>query len=246
MGACVDRDIHYIEDDCGIEYELSEVFFGKVDTLTFEVAFFFFSTDRLFEHSMEADKKHMLRVMNKDFNQSGIRFVSYSKTKNIVEKKYAENMVDFDMHSLLYSKKNTISVFVYPSYSNSPFQGKANKIPGYSFGIKQPYLRTNPHILSHEMGHVLGLYHTHQPDESRKGNTSSTGDRVCDTPKSMSLLGKITEDCEAASFMNIDRILISNYMSYVPDKCRENFTEGQVERMKWSIENSRDLINALR
>lgn len=244
--SCTPDNNNYVEDDCGIVYDLSEMYFKHADTLKFEVHLFFLSEAKKSSFNMERDKEFILKTLNKDFKDTKIQFQSSLKPTNIVDKTVATNMEDFDGHSVMYSKRGAISIFIYPSHSKSFFQGKANKIPGYSFGVKQPYVRTHPHILSHEMGHVLGLYHTHQPDDSPKGNTSQTGDRVCDTPKSQSLLGQVTDKCEAASYMNVDRILIDNYMSYVPDQCRKNFTSGQIERMKWVIENSKDLIDCLR
>jgi len=243
---CTAHDRNYIGEDCGLIYDLSEMYFNQADTLKFEVHFFFMSEYSIPINSMQKDKEFIINVMNKDFKETKIQFQSTLNPTNIVDKDIANNMEEFDGHSVMFSKREAISVFVYPRNSKSFFQGKANKIPGYSFGVKQPYLKTHPHILSHEMGHVLGLYHTHQPDSSIRGNTSQTGDKVCDTPKSQSLLGHVTDKCEVASFMNIDRVLVSNYMSYVPDQCRKNFTKGQVERMKWVIENSKDLIDCLR
>lgn len=243
---CAPHGGNYLEDDCGLVYDLSEMYFKQTDTLKFEVHFFFMSEYSIPINSMQKDKEFIINVMNKDFKETKIQFQSSFTPTNVVNKSIALNMEDFDGHSVMFSKREAISVFIYPRNSKSFFQGKANKIPGYSFGVKQPYLKTHPHILSHEMGHVLGLYHTHQPDSSIRGNTSQTGDKVCDTPKSQSLLGHVTDKCEVASFMNIDRVLVSNYMSYVPDQCRKNFTKGQIERMKWVIENSKDLIDCLR
>ncbi len=96
-------------------------------------------------------------------------------------------------------------------------------------------------VLIHEMGHVLGLFHTHEDricnESTATGNCSSPllgkpicnccGDFICDTPSS----NKIDIKCTTT-----DHPIDNNYMSY-PDKyfdyCRTLFTSEQVRRL-WS------------
>jgi hypothetical protein len=94
-------------------------------------------------------------------------------------------------------------------------------------------------VLIHEMGHVLGLFHTHE-DRICNENTATSncgspllgkpicnccGDFICDTPPS----NKIDIKCTTT-----DHPIDNNYMSY-PDKyfdyCRTLFTSEQVRRL---------------
>lgn len=233
-------------EDCGSSYELYETYFAETDTLKFQLKIIYMSADSLSKSKMEAGSRRIEHTLNKGFADAKIQFLVNFEPKNIVNERFSSAMDEFPGHSVLFSERRSLTVFVYPASTRATFAGMAAKIPSYSFCIKENYIYSDPNILTHEMGHVLGLYHTHQPDKSSDGFTTTTGDKVCDTPKSANLLGKINSDCEANSYMNVERVIIENHMSYVPDHCRKNFTEGQLRRIKWSIENSRDLISALR
>jgi len=233
-------------EDCGSSYELYETYFAETDTLKFDLRIIFMSADSLSDSKMERGVKRIKYTLNKGFKEAKIQFLVGFKPTNLVNEKFSSAMDEFPGHSVLFSERRALTVFVYPASTRATFAGMAAKIPSYSFCIKENYIYSAPNILTHEMGHVLGLYHTHQPDKSSNGFTTTTGDRVCDTPKSINLLDTVNSDCELNSYMNVERVIIENYMSYVPDHCRKNFTKGQLKRIKWSIENSRDLISALR
>ncbi len=96
----------------------------------------------------------------------------------------------------------------------------------------------NNEILIHEMGHLLGLYHTHQGhDELVDGsNCHIKGDLCCDTPAEPILSDFVDNNCnyfgeelddEGQAFMPA----VGNYMSYAPIHCLTFFTEDQINRM---------------
>jgi len=96
-------------------------------------------------------------------------------------------------------------------------------------------------VLSHEMGHYLGLLHTFENTTScdQGGNCLVAGDRVCDTPPTTT-----NWICSAPSCPDA---LVDNYMDYTGEICREAFTEGQAERMHQTIETGRpNLANGLK
>ncbi len=109
------------------------------------------------------------------------------------------------------------------------------------------------HIISHEMGHVINLWHTHHGCESGGiweapdgSNCSTAGDFVCDTPADPFMqfdVDPITCEwsgvayCsppEPASSYNPDEAVI---MAYTYPACMSYFTEGQGRRMRNSIES---------
>ncbi len=146
-----------------------------------------------------------------------------------------------------------------------------------------PLIETS--IFPHEMGHVLGLYHTHETTEeiaapagkckeyvnnSRLGpldfsipNGVQCGDFVMDTPADPDLRDlEIYNTCSwtpstATNPLNITDFWgdiynpdETNIMSYAPVMCTDQgnlggFTNGQISRMKFAIENLTHLQNAL-
>ncbi|KAF8643168.1 hypothetical protein AX16_009210 [Volvariella volvacea WC 439] len=76
--------------------------------------------------------------------------------------------------------------------------------------------------LSHEVGHWLGLFHTFE------GGCNAPGDFVSDTAPQRDPTGK----CEAFQATCGVAPTINNYMDYIPDACRLEFTTGQIARMQ--------------
>ena len=116
---------------------------------------------------------------------------------------------------------------------------------GTAYGIPNTYLliyagRFNTPHLAHEMGHCLGLYHTHETafgDERVDGsNCGGAGDLLCDTPADPGLSGNVDAMCNyngTATDSNGDSYNpdVTNTMSYAPFSCRGLFTQDQEDRM---------------
>jgi hypothetical protein len=99
-------------------------------------------------------------------------------------------------------------------------------------------------ILTHEVGHYLGLYHTfHNTNSVAACGTEVTceteGDQVCDTPPTVSNSGCLTTPaCENAQ--------IENYMDYTAQDCKNTFTAGQTARMRNTLYVQRiSLLNSI-
>ncbi len=84
------------------------------------------------------------------------------------------------------------------------------------------------HVLAHEMGHCLGLLHTHA------NSALSNGDCISDTPNDPNLSTQVNLDCEYEGTSQNDGIedLVRNIMSWSNRECLEYFTEGQGQRMR--------------
>ena len=101
-------------------------------------------------------------------------------------------------------------------------------------------------ILTHEVGHYLGLYHTfHQSCSGMNASTCNLeGDRVCDTPpvanpnNGCPLIS--TNTCHETSPDLPDDI--HNYMDYVNENCMTQFTGGQKQRMIDVLNTSRSML----
>ncbi len=111
----------------------------------------------------------------------------------------------------------------------------------------------NSAVITHEMGHYLGLYHTFQ---GGCGNDDCLldGDRVCDTPPDQSTApvpcaataNSCSTDVNAADpnnpFLTDQNDMFWNYMDYGDFDCYSAFTAGQTARMSFSIDNVRSSL----
>lgn len=92
--------------------------------------------------------------------------------------------------------------------------------------------------LTHELGHGFALFHTFQGGSCSETNCELQGDRVCDTPPTT-----LNSSCANPACGGSQQV--ENYMDYTSQSCKDMFTEGQKERMRLSIANSRsNLINS--
>lgn len=92
--------------------------------------------------------------------------------------------------------------------------------------------------LTHELGHGFALFHTFQGGSCNETNCALQGDRVCDTPPTV-----LNSSCSFPACGGTQQV--ENYMDYTSQSCKDMFTEGQKERMRLSIVNSRsNLINS--
>ena len=120
--------------------------------------------------------------------------------------------------------------------------------------------------IAHELGHSLGLSHTHEYDSSKYGFSYKTGDFINDLPKTPPLTNLVTDDCELKKDFeevrrhieslemyksndseylkylgNYKRLIINNIMSYTYKPCRDTLTEEQNSLIKFNIKTNRDL-----
>ncbi len=143
--------------------------------------------------------------------------------------------------------------------------GRANGIPGNALVLGGNLFSTDlvrSHVLSHETGHCLGLYHTHHGTFNEGcpetgccaelvdgSNCSTCGDYVCDTPADPHIqFTNVDVDCNwtgSGTDANGDDYEpdTRNIMAYVEPRCMEYFSTEQGERMVTTIENSQILQN---
>jgi PKD repeat protein len=92
---------------------------------------------------------------------------------------------------------------------------------------------------THELGHAFFLYHTFQGNSCSETNCDTQGDRVCDTPPTVSSTSCNNPACGGTQ-------LVENYMDYTSQTCMDMFTQGQKDRMRDAIEIMRpSLLNSL-
>jgi ELWxxDGT repeat protein len=114
---------------------------------------------------------------------------------------------------------------------------------GNNVGINVNCNRTIKVILGHELGHVLGLGHTHgfntgTTNELVDGsNCDVTGDNICDTPADPGLYNNVNSSCQYTGGLkdaNGDAYqpATDNLMSYSKDKCMNHLTNEQLDRAR--------------
>lgn len=112
---------------------------------------------------------------------------------------------------------------------------------------------TGSSVISHELGHFFGLYHTFEGSGNELvdgSNCETAGDRVCDTPADPYVENAPVEDYVDVSlgcrfiYTGLDangefyRPDVGNIMSYYPSSCNCGFTYGQYTRMAETYLNS--------
>jgi hypothetical protein len=170
--------------------------------------------------------------------------------------------VDDDDEDLLlqYLIPGCIDIFVHDQLfiDGESFGGRSWDIPNTYMSITNNHMNgTNHPLCAHELGHCLGLYHTHEDTGgselvNRTGicsNCSIAGDLLCDTPADPYIDGDLNnhvtncvytgsaEDACDESFAPD----VLNIMSYAPVACWDYFTNQQGARMRSFALNDSDL-----
>lgn len=101
-------------------------------------------------------------------------------------------------------------------------------------------------VLTHEVGHYLGLYHTFQGG-CKNDDCTTDGDRVCDTPPDGSkaavpcsgTANTCDTDTDDGFFEDDQEDMFINYMDYGYQTCQHAFTPGQRDRMHFFLSGRR-------
>jgi MAM domain, meprin/A5/mu/SprB repeat/Secretion system C-terminal sorting domain/Pregnancy-associated plasma protein-A len=106
-------------------------------------------------------------------------------------------------------------------------------------------------VFIHEMGHYMGLYHTHGKTNTgttdelvNGGNCLTAGDDVCDTPADPNLYTTSTSNCVyTGTAVDLNNQPYTpdthNHMSYAYKGCRNEFSVGQMNRMAYTAMHDR-------
>jgi len=175
------------------------------------------------------------------FNKIGQDFIDNSSLNDI---EYASEEVAL---ALINNVPNAINFYI---VDNAFFRGSSITIPSKSLIVRASYATTG--TSSHEMGHCLNLYHTHQVTNGileTADNCSYAGDLICDTPPDPNLRNpdgsyKVDNYCSYTlnDGYNPDT---ENIMSYTSPPCLKHFTNQQGLRMRDAILNEPILQSAI-
>lgn len=272
-------------------YELSDTYFNDSSLLSFRLNIIYFTNGDTTLDSLQLVST--IADVNKFFNNNGaninfklqnITFITtipendpkilpfikdVERVKNSVtpietlRKSYI--MKYFKYWNTLYGNPDCINMYVYGNQTTDcNIAGEAGGMGANFFAVRSEVCYPKYNTIEHEVAHCLNLLHIQAKDETN-GFSNYTGDNICDTPSSPSLLGLVGDDCELKSnwedlskiysytnegndYCILNRlsrvqyeVIIHNIMGYSSPSCRQNFTEQQIRRMRKSIENSEDL-----
>ncbi len=108
-------------------------------------------------------------------------------------------------------------------------------------------------VLAHELGHLYGLFHTHETFSGIElvdgSNCLSAGDMLCDTPADFNLGRIALQGCSySGSFQDPNGNLYSpdpsNIMSYAPSTCLKRFTTEQAARINFYHERENNYLKS--
>lgn len=204
-------------------------------------------------------------TLNDDFNSHNIFFI-WNGTIDYIDNSSIYLSPSNDIFSIN-NHQNGIDVYIYPL--NSTTEGLSNGFGNgtelYVSGYYNGSSLAATHVISHEMGHILNLYHTHHGTVFETGgdpnqcaelvngsNADVCGDYVEDTPADPNISEEVNSSCIWTNPLNKydsnhDQYTPNTHliMSYTRPDCMEYFSLGQAVRMKESIESFQILDNML-
>jgi hypothetical protein len=167
------------------------------------------------------------------FNQVGPDSSLQTTMKNQLRTGGAADLNVYTVGFVSGSGAGLLGYSTFPSdYSSNPKDDGVvmlySSVPG---GTAVPY--DLGQTLTHEAGHWVGLYHTFQ------GGCSGSGDSVSDTPPEAQPAFGCPTGSDTCSGGGVDPI--HNFMDYTDDACMNNFTPGQITRLKQQVATYRGI-----
>lgn len=171
------------------------------------------------------------------------------KIKSMREKFYIEY---FDTWHKILKVDGAINLYVYDGVQ-SGFAGVALKIGTDCVALRWDFMDVIDGTVEHELGHAIGLRHTHEKDHTY-GFNREYGDLCSDTASTEMDLSKYMDDdgnyIGHGKLRNVSKecqqIVLTNFMAYNDKKFRKSFSIDQGKRAKFFLENSQDLRATVR
>ncbi len=259
---------------CGTPNDISPILYQNRTDITFPSEVTIYCSIHLFEPSAREDppdfltpitiedSENILFEVNSKLEETGISIVwEYGEpvTGNLEYYQFPSSnfcdIANIDPH------ENAIDVYLGPiGTSNQP--SRSFSIPSTAMLVLRSAIDTYDEIFIHELGHCLGLYHTHHgtssegsascdgasgdggcPEHINGDNCLTCGDYICDTPADPNLEGMVSQNCIYTVLDNFNPD-VSNYMSYSLPQCYSDFSDQQIDKMMETLKYN-DQINPI-
>lgn len=205
----------------------------------------------------------VLTKLNSDFQGTNIQF-QLKGFDFIDNDRYYVELTENEAYELFTINRHNDAINIYILGTSTYFggAGMAANIPATSYLVHGEYYNTS--TLPHEMGHCLGLYHTHHGTSLYERNTTTCselvdnsnsthcGDYIADTPADPYIPypnNGFTWSINSCNYVGTSRDANGQlykpdptlFMSYSYKPCRAKFTPMQIERMHDFIQNDATL-----
>ena len=200
-----------------------------------------------------------LNILASDFQNHNICF-SLKNIDYINSDNFYNTSWDSQFNSIIATNPSIDAIDIYMFPETNSGGGQASGIPANALVIGGNLnfngiitYSANSHILSHEMGHCLGLFHTFHgtccepgcPELVNGSNGTTCGDFVQDSPADpVRLFNYSLNNCtwNNTSFRDANNDLYNPdekiIMAYTYPQCMQYFTNGQGQRMRDQMANS--------
>ena len=196
--------------------------------------------------------------LNNYYRESGIPFTNYgSEYIDSDELNNFNDSIQSETMFYAYNHSNAIDVYIVTGGNNLHYAGCAENIPGTAYIIKGSYWLYS--TLAHEMGHCLGLFHTHHgtsiteqfantvPELVNGSNSTWAGDYIADTDADPCIWNN---GVYAGTSLNVDANNEQyhpdplNMMCYSGNDYREKFSRYQIDRILNTISSNYYLLSS--
>ncbi len=201
----------------------------------------------------EASMYSAVETINENFGEAYLQF-SICQINYIENYQYnnltRENEQGFISQYLEPNMINIIVVEQLADYAGNPvcsYTYYPSEHKNYLFIAKDCF---DPANLTHQMGHLFGLYHTHESSfgqEHPNGqNCENSGDLICDTPADPMLAGKVNDACTYTANTKIGNEyynpVVTNFMSFTRPSCMCELTHEQNKRIQAVFYNDKSQL----